>query len=55
MILSRPTDERFHCLFDAFRQGFSMEEVVQLTSITPFFLEKFKNIVDMEKHLSNSF
>ena len=21
MILSRPTDERFHCLFDAFRQG----------------------------------
>ncbi len=52
MILSRPTDERFHCLFDAFRQGFSMEEVAQLTSITPFFLEKFKNIVDMEKHLA---
>ena len=51
MILSRPTDERFHCLFDAFRQGFSIDEIVQLTSITPFFLEKIKNIVDMEKHL----
>jgi len=51
MILSRPTDERFHCLFDAFRQDFSVEEVVQLTSITPFFLEKIRNIVDMEKHL----
>ncbi|MEN6444227.1 MAG: carbamoyl-phosphate synthase large subunit [Methanoregula sp.] len=52
MILSRPTDERFHCLFDAFRQGFSIEEIVQLTSITPFFLEKIKNIVDMEKQLA---
>jgi carbamoyl-phosphate synthase large subunit len=52
MILSRPTDERFHCLFDAFRQGFSLEDIVQLTSITPFFLEKIKNIVDMEKQLA---
>jgi len=52
MILSRPTDERFHCLFDAFRQGFSLDEIVQLTSITPFFLEKIKNIVDMEKQLA---
>ena len=51
MILSRPTDERFHCLFDAFREGFSIDEIVQLTSITPFFLEKIKNIVEMEKHL----
>lgn len=54
MILSRPTDERFHCIFDAFRQGFTLEEIVQLTSITPFFLEKFKNIVDMEKRLGES-
>ena len=53
MILSRPTDERFHCLFDAFRQGFSLDEIVQLTAITPFFLEKIKNIVDMEKHLAS--
>jgi carbamoyl-phosphate synthase large subunit len=53
MILSRPTDERFHCLFDAFREGFSVDEIAQLTSITPFFLEKFKNIVDLEKQLVN--
>jgi carbamoyl-phosphate synthase large subunit len=51
MILTRPTDERFHCLFDAFRQNFSLDEVAQLTSILPFFLEKIKNIVDLEKHL----
>jgi carbamoyl-phosphate synthase large subunit len=53
MILSRPTDERFHCLFDAFRQGFSVDEIVQLTSISPFFLEKIRNIVEMEKHLGD--
>ncbi|MGB9175502.1 MAG: carbamoyl-phosphate synthase large subunit [Methanoregula sp.] len=52
MILSRPTDERFHCLFDALRQGFSIDEIVQLTSIAPFFLEKIKNIVDLEKRLA---
>jgi len=54
MILSRPTDERFHCLFDAFRQNFTLEEIVQLTSITPFFLEKIRNIVNMEKCLADS-
>ena len=26
MILSRPTDERFHCLFDAFREGFRLRK-----------------------------
>ncbi|MDD1687630.1 carbamoyl-phosphate synthase large subunit [Methanoregula sp.] len=52
MILSRPTDERFHCLFDAFRQGFTLDEIAQLTSITPFFLEKIKNIVELEKRLA---
>ena len=52
MILSRPTDERFHCLFDAFRLGFTLDEIAQLTSIIPFFLEKIKNIVDCEKYLA---
>jgi len=52
MILSRPTDERFHCLFDAFRQDFTVEEIAQLTSILPFFLEKIKNVVDLERCLA---
>ena len=30
----------------------TIDEIVQLTSITPFFLEKIKNIVDLEKHLA---
>ena len=52
MILSRPTDERFATLFDAFRENFSLEEVTELTKFTPFWLEKIKNIVDLERALA---
>jgi carbamoyl-phosphate synthase large subunit len=52
MILNRPTDERFACLFDAFRQDFTIDEIYALTKITPFFLEKIKNIVEMEEDLA---
>ena len=51
MILSRPTDERFPTLFDAFRIGMSIDDVYALTQIEPFFLEKIKNIVEMEAEL----
>ncbi|MDD1724172.1 MAG: carbamoyl-phosphate synthase large subunit, partial [Methanospirillum sp.] len=51
MILSRPTDERFSTLFDAFRQGMTLEEITQITRITPFWLEKIRNIVEMEREL----
>jgi carbamoyl-phosphate synthase large subunit len=52
MILSRPTDERFGTLFDAFSAGLALEEIASLTHITPFFLEKIKNVVDLETRLS---
>jgi carbamoyl-phosphate synthase large subunit len=48
MILSRPTDERFGTLFDALKTGIPLEEIASLTHITPFFLEKIKNIVELE-------
>ena len=48
MILTSPTDERFGCLFDAFRQGMTVDEVSELTYIRPFFLEKISNIVSLE-------
>ena len=54
MILSRPTDERFPTLFDAFKAGFPLAEIQDLTDIAPFFLEKIKNIVDLEQRLSDS-
>ncbi len=54
MTLTAPTDERFGCLFDAFREGFTVREVADLTSIAPFFLEKIKNIVDLERRLGTA-
>ncbi len=54
MILSRPTDERFATLFDAFRTGFSVDEVASLTHIAPFFLEKVQNVVEMERRLADA-
>jgi len=53
MLLANPTDERFGCIFDAFREGFTVEEVSELTFISPFFLEKMKNVVEMEAALTN--
>ena len=53
MILSRPTDERFPTLFDAFRIGMTLEEIYELTQIEPFFLEKIRNIVDIETELKH--
>ena len=52
MILSRPTDERFPTLFDAFRAGFTIADIRKLTDISPFFLGKIKNIVDLEGRLA---
>ncbi|NLV26220.1 MAG: carbamoyl-phosphate synthase large subunit [Methanomicrobiales archaeon] len=54
MILSRPTDERFSTLFDAFRQGMTLEEIADITRITPFFLEKIRNIIDVEQELASN-
>jgi len=54
MILSRPTDERFPTLFDAFKAGFPLREIQDLTDIAPFFLDKIKNIVDLEQRLSDA-
>jgi carbamoyl-phosphate synthase large subunit len=51
MLLKNPTDERFGCLFDAFRQGFSVEEVAELTMIDTFFLQKIANIIEIENRL----
>ncbi|HJJ35895.1 MAG TPA: carbamoyl-phosphate synthase large subunit [Methanocorpusculum sp.] len=51
MILSRPTDERFPTLFDAFRIGMTVDDINALTQIEPFFLEKIRHIVEIETAL----
>jgi carbamoyl-phosphate synthase large subunit len=46
--LGEPGPERIWYVGDAFAQGFSMEEVHQLTHIDPWFLVQIKEIVDIE-------
>jgi carbamoyl-phosphate synthase large subunit len=55
--LGEPGPERIWYVGDAFGQGFSLEEVHQLTHIDPWFLAQIKEIVDielaLEKHTLN--
>ncbi len=46
--LGEPGPERIWYVGDAFAQGFSLEEVHQLTHIDPWFLSQIKEIVDIE-------
>ena len=46
--LGEPGPERIWYVGDAFAQGFTMEEVQNLTHIDPWFLSQIKEIVDIE-------
>jgi len=46
--LGEPGPERIWYVGDAFAQGFTLEEVHQLTRIDPWFLAQIKDIVDIE-------
>ncbi len=44
--LSRPNSKRVNYLFEALRRGMSIETINELTSIDPWFLYNFKQIID---------
>ncbi|MDW8433402.1 MAG: carbamoyl-phosphate synthase large subunit, partial [Aquificaceae bacterium] len=46
-----PNPDRLWFISSAFRKGFSVDEVHQLSKIDPWFLENIKQIVDFEKEL----
>ncbi|MDD5585205.1 MAG: carbamoyl-phosphate synthase large subunit, partial [Candidatus Omnitrophica bacterium] len=46
-----PTDKRIFYIADAFREGFSVEEVAALSYVDKWFLHNIKEIIDFEKHL----
>ncbi|MGE4318037.1 MAG: carbamoyl-phosphate synthase large subunit [Deferribacterales bacterium] len=52
-LLRRPTAERMWYLAEAFRAGFSIEEVHELCFIDPWFLDNIKQIIDFEAELKN--
>ena len=49
--IKTPTDERVFEIFELIRREISIQLIHDKTMIDLFFLDKFKNIVDMEKHL----
>ncbi|MCL2643212.1 MAG: carbamoyl-phosphate synthase (glutamine-hydrolyzing) large subunit [Candidatus Bathyarchaeota archaeon] len=49
--LANPTDERLYKLSKALRMGLSVSEIYRLSGIDPFFLNKIKNILNMEDKL----
>ncbi|MDW7732929.1 MAG: carbamoyl-phosphate synthase large subunit [Methanolobus sp.] len=51
MLLKTPTSERLFVIYHALCNGFSVEEVSELTGIDIFFMRKIKNIIDMEDRI----
>jgi carbamoyl-phosphate synthase large subunit len=49
--LANPTDERLYKISKALRMGLSIPEIYRLSGIDPFFLNKIKNILNMEDQL----
>ncbi len=50
-LLRTPTDQRLFVVYHALRTGFSIEEISELTSIDPFFLQKLGNIIEVEDRI----
>lgn len=51
--LSEPSDKRIFAIAEALKSGYSVEKIHQLTKITPWFLYKMKNIVDLETQIKD--
>ena len=47
-------DDNAFGITELFRRGHSVDEIALITKITPFFLESFKKIADMEDTLANA-
>lgn len=52
--LEVPTPKRILALCEAFRKGWATRKIAKLTGIDPWFLEKLRNIVSVEKKLSGN-
>ena len=45
------TDERLFIIAEALRRGYTVERVAELSKVDPWFLNKIKNIINMENEL----
>ena len=51
-LIGRCTDQRMYAIYEAIARGVSLEKLHEITMIDMFFLNKFKNLWDMEARLS---
>ncbi len=51
--LLNPTEMRLFAIYDGLKRGFSIQEIAKLTHIDPFFLQKIKNILNMEEKIKS--
>nr|MDO8109364.1 carbamoyl-phosphate synthase (glutamine-hydrolyzing) large subunit [Candidatus Sigynarchaeota archaeon] len=49
--IAHPCDNRLYWLAEAYKRGFSTDELYNLSKIERWFLYKIKNIIDMEREL----
>ncbi len=47
-ILHNPTHERLFVIYQALRNGMTIDGISRITNIDPFFIKKIQNIIDME-------
>jgi carbamoyl-phosphate synthase large subunit len=52
--ISYPNSQRLFHIYQALRNGSSVQEIYQLTQITPYFLEQMEQLTDFEKELTKS-
>ncbi len=50
--LANPTDLRIFAIAQALEEGYTIDRIVELTKIDPWFLQRLKNIVDYKAELS---
>ena len=52
--LTYPNSDRIYYLYEAFRRGYTVEALADLTHIDPWFLEQWEQIINLEKTLSKA-
>ena len=53
-MLKAPNAERIWFIAQALREGMSVPEIYEITSVDPWFLHNLKQIIDMEKEIQDS-
>ncbi len=52
--LKNPTDERIFAVVEAIKEGYSSGKISELSGIDPWFLDKIRNVVELEAELKSA-